>query len=249
MAVDNVVVLSFSSLPLVDKAISKLSLSSSKVLTTKVSGLESKIMALKVLVSLVLIADRFDGVWIFTSGVDSGDLGSGVTIIMDISLACHVCKISEATFKNKLSVSILGLYVGVSLLIWFFQAGKINFMIAKAVNESFFVILDGNFNKNGSHKCASFKKCFDFGLVNSFGGTNSYDVAKTINFLFISSNLVNAVVNCNMCSIGEFFNTDHWAVSVSVDLGGLLNIQLNFLCKQANRDQWKFNFKSADVNK
>ncbi|KAG9303855.1 hypothetical protein G9A89_021437 [Geosiphon pyriformis] len=140
----------------------------------------------------------------------------------------------------------------------FSQADKINSIIAKAVNESFFVVLGGNFNKNGSHKCASFKKCFNFGLVNFFGGSffvktstwaNSHGVAKTINFLFVFSNLVNAVVDCNMCGIGKFFNTDHWAVSVSVGLGGLLDVQLNSLHKQANRDWWKFDFKGADVNK
>ncbi|KAG9294042.1 hypothetical protein G9A89_021210 [Geosiphon pyriformis] len=62
-------------------------------------------------------------------------------------------------------------------------------------------------------------------------------------------NAFNAVVDCNMCDIGKFFNTDHWAVSVSVDLGGLLDVQLNSLHKQVNRDWWKFDFKSADVNK
>ncbi|KAG9294034.1 hypothetical protein G9A89_021202 [Geosiphon pyriformis] len=240
IVVDSVVVPFSSSLPLVNKAISELSLNSSKVFITKIDGLKSKMMALEVLVNS--IADRFDGVWVFTSGVNSGNLGSGITIIMDISLAHHVCKIFKV-FDQLLS---------------FFQAGEINSIIAKAVNESFFVVLGGNFNKNGSHKCASFKKCFDFGLVNSFGGSffvktptwaNSHSVTKTINFLFVFSNLVNAVVDCNMCGVRKFFNTDNWAVSVSVGLGGLLDVQLNSLHKQTNRDWWKFDFKGADVNK
>ncbi|KAG9300054.1 hypothetical protein G9A89_018331 [Geosiphon pyriformis] len=314
MAVNSIVMPSSSSLLLVDKAAPELSLSSSKVLTTKVGGLESKMLALEISVSLVLerldslcsglvwkiatcnvwdmnnpakqeniiywhkdmgnlisiitktklqsktcpwIADRFNGVWVFTSGVDSDNLGSGVAIIMDIFLACYMCKISEISgqllfvrllFKNKLSVSILGLYAGVFLSVWFSQAGEINFMIAKAVNKSSFVVLGGDFNEDGSHKCASFRKCFDFGLVNSFGESslvktltwaNSHGVTKTINFLFISSNLVNAVMNHNV----------YGTVFMSVGLGELLDVQLNSICKQTNMDQWKFDFKGADVNK
>ncbi|KAG9300171.1 hypothetical protein G9A89_010581 [Geosiphon pyriformis] len=123
-----------------------------------------------------IIINRFDGVHVFTSEVDSGYLGFGVAIIMDTSLAHYVCKVSEVPgqilcvrllFKNKLSVSILRLYADASSIVWFFQAGNINFFITKAVNESSFVILGGDFNENGSHKCASFKKCFDLDLVNS----------------------------------------------------------------------------------
>ncbi|KAG9307151.1 hypothetical protein G9A89_016979 [Geosiphon pyriformis] len=288
MAVNSVVVPSSFSLSLINKTASELSLSSSKMLTTKADGLESKMLALKVSVNSVLkrldslcsglvwkiatcnirgmnnpakqkdivhwhkdmgnlisiitetklwskvcpwIANRLNGIQVFTSGVNSGNLGSGVTIIMDTSLTCHVCKIFEVLgwlfsvrllFKNKLSVSILGLYADASLSVQFFQAGKINSMIAKAVNEFFFVVLGGNFNEDGSHKCASFKKCLDFGLVNFFA--NSCGVIKTINFLFIFSNLVNAVVDQNMCGVEEFFNTNHWAVSVSVGLDGLLDV-------------------------
>ncbi|KAG9293147.1 hypothetical protein G9A89_010484 [Geosiphon pyriformis] len=58
MTVDNVVVSSFFSLLLVDKAVPELNLSSSKMLTIKVGGLELKMLALKVSVSLVL--ERLD---------------------------------------------------------------------------------------------------------------------------------------------------------------------------------------------
>ncbi|KAG9297105.1 hypothetical protein G9A89_019386 [Geosiphon pyriformis] len=100
---------------------------------------------------------------------------------MNSSLAHHVSKISEVPgqlflvkllFKNKLSVSILGLYAEASLAVRFSQAFDINSMIAKAINESSFVVLGGNFNKNGSQKCASFKKCLDLGLVNSLDGSS-----------------------------------------------------------------------------
>ncbi|KAG9303650.1 hypothetical protein G9A89_018547 [Geosiphon pyriformis] len=191
--------------------------------------------------------NKFNGVQVFTSGLNSGYLGSGVAIIIDISLAKHVCKDSEVPgwlislkllFKNKLSVLILGLYAGASLVAQFSQAGNINSMIAKAINEFSFVILGGDFNEDNSYKCVNFKKCLDFDLVNSLSKcsyvkmltwANSCGVAKMIDFLFIFSNLVNT------------------AVFMSVDLGGLLDTWLNSLCKQANRDYWKFNFKNEFV--
>ncbi|KAG9298290.1 hypothetical protein G9A89_002778 [Geosiphon pyriformis] len=58
MAVDNIVVPSSSSFPLVNKTAPDLSLSSSKMLTTKIGGLKSKMLALEVLVNLVL--ERLD---------------------------------------------------------------------------------------------------------------------------------------------------------------------------------------------
>ncbi|KAG9306523.1 hypothetical protein G9A89_004720 [Geosiphon pyriformis] len=197
------------------------------------------------------IVNKYDGVWVFISGLESGYLGASVAVVMNSSLAKHVCKVSEVPgwllsikllFKNKLLVFILGLYAGASSAVRFSQAGEVNSLIAKAVNESFFVVLGGNFNEDGSRKCASFKKCLDLGLVNALGGSsheklptwfNSWGIAKTIDFMFISSNLVNAVVG-------------HNAVSVLVGLGGLLNVQLNSVHKQANRDHWKYDCKGVD---
>ncbi|KAG9286494.1 hypothetical protein G9A89_014660 [Geosiphon pyriformis] len=172
------------------------------------------------------IKDKFDGVWVFTSGLDISFLGAEVAIIMNISLACHVCKISEVSswvfsiklfFKNKLSMSILGLYAGASLAVCFTQAGKINFLIAKAVNESSFVILGGDFNENGSYKCTSFKKCSDFGLVNFLSGSlfmkvliwsNFQDVSKIIDYVFVFSSLANTVVHHGILDVSEHFDTD-----------------------------------------
>ncbi|KAG9306676.1 hypothetical protein G9A89_004223 [Geosiphon pyriformis] len=138
--------------------------------------------------------NKFDGVQIFTSGLDSGYLSSGVAIVMDISLARHVCKVSKVPgqllsiklfFKNKLSVFILGLYAGASSI---------------AVNKSFFVVLGGDFNENSLYKSVSFKRCLNLGLVNSLG------VKKTIDFILVSSNLVNTVVNHNVVDA----NRDYW---------------------------------------
>ncbi|KAG9288321.1 hypothetical protein G9A89_021352 [Geosiphon pyriformis] len=213
------------------------------------------------------IANKFDGVRVFTSGLDSGHLGAGVAVIMDVSLACYVCKISEVPgrllsikllFKGKLSVLILGLYAGASLVVWFFQAGEINSLIAKAVNESSFIILGGDFNEDSSHKCASFKRCFDLGLVNFLVDSlaakmptweNSRGVKKTIDYVFVSSSLVNAIVHREVLNVSEHFDTDHQAVSVDLGLGGLLDTCLNSLRKQANKDRWKFDIKSASKAK
>ncbi|KAG9305875.1 hypothetical protein G9A89_016527 [Geosiphon pyriformis] len=192
------------------------------------------------------LADKFDGVQVFTSGLDSGFLSAGMLIIVNSSLVKHIYKVSEVP------VSILGLYAGASSVAQFFQAGEINSLIAKAINESSFIILSGNFNKDGLHKCVSFKKCFDLGLINSLGGSffvksptwcNSHSITKTIDYVFVSSNLVGAVVDRGVDGIEEYFNIDHKTVYVSVELGGLLNVQLNSLCKQANRDCWKYDIK------
>ncbi|KAG9303010.1 hypothetical protein G9A89_006227 [Geosiphon pyriformis] len=229
-----------------------LGLSSSKVLTSKLNSLESKFVALE-----VLIMSKFDGIWVFTFGLDSGHLGSEVAIIMNNFLAQHICKILDISgqlfslrllFKNNLSVSVLELYARASLAVCFSQADNVNSLIARVVNESSFIILGGNFNEDDSHKSASFKKCFDLDLVNSLSEdlykkkatwNNSRGVVKTIDYVFVSSNLVNVILDCGMAGVEKFFNTDHKAVFVSVSLGGLLDVQLNSLCKQ-------YNFKGAD---
>ncbi|KAG9296078.1 hypothetical protein G9A89_011930 [Geosiphon pyriformis] len=187
------------------------------------------------------IMNKFDGVWVFTSGLNSGYLGSGVAIIMNNFLAQHIYKVLDIPgqflflrllFKNNLSVLVLGLYAGASLAVCFSQANNVNFLIARVVNKSSFIILGSDFNKDGSHKSASFKRCFDLGLVNSL-------IAKTIDYVFVLSNLVNAILDRDIAGIEEFFDTDHRIVFVSVGLGGLLDVQLNSLHKQMNKDCWK----------
>ncbi|KAG9302151.1 hypothetical protein G9A89_020585 [Geosiphon pyriformis] len=163
------------------------------------------------------IVNKFNGIQVFTSGLESGYLDAGVVIVMDSFLVRHVCKILEVPgqilsikllFKNKLSVSILGLYTGVSSVAWFSQAGNINSLIAKTVNESSFVIIRDNFNENSSRKYASFKKCLNFGLVNALG------VVKIIDYVLISSNLVNVVMGCGVFGIKKYFDTNYQTVSV-----------------------------------
>ncbi|KAG9290563.1 hypothetical protein G9A89_020933 [Geosiphon pyriformis] len=189
------------------------------------------------------IANKFDGVRVFISGLDSGYFGSDVTIIMNNTLVKHVYKVVEVPgrllsvkllFRNKLSVSILGLYVGASVSAHFSQVDEINSLIAKAVNKSSFVILGSDFNEDGSHRCASFRKCFDLGLVNTLGGssfgrnvtwTNSQEVAKVIDYI--------------VAGVDEYFDTDHRAVAVSMGLSGLLDINLMSFRKQnATAAKW-----------
>ncbi|KAG9305452.1 hypothetical protein G9A89_021170 [Geosiphon pyriformis] len=167
------------------------------------------------------IVDRFAGVRVFTLGLNSGHMGSGVAIIMNSSLAKHVCKVLEVS----------------------------------TVNEFSFVILGGDFNEDRSHKCTSFKKCFDLDLVNFLGGSffaklptwcNSCGVAKTIDYVFLSSNLINAIVDCGMLNVDDFFDTNHKAVFVSMGLNDLLDTSLSSIHKQVNKDHWKFDVKDAN---
>ncbi|KAG9301469.1 hypothetical protein G9A89_006566 [Geosiphon pyriformis] len=97
------------------------------------------------------IANKFPGVRVFTLGLDAEFLGMGIALIMNENLAKHISKISKIPdrllmvcllFKNKQSVSVLGLYMETSLDKHIIQAGFVNFFIAKACNESTFVILD-----------------------------------------------------------------------------------------------------------
>ncbi|KAG9302639.1 hypothetical protein G9A89_007343 [Geosiphon pyriformis] len=63
--------------------------------------------------------------------------------------------------------------------------------------------------------------------------------------MFVSPNLVGAVVDHGVDGIEDYFDTNHKAVYVFVDLGGLLDVQLNSLHKQANRNCWKYDIKNA----
>ncbi|KAG9299377.1 hypothetical protein G9A89_014025 [Geosiphon pyriformis] len=160
--------------------------------------LKFKLVALKISIGSVLA--KLDqlcaglGFLVFVSGLDSGYLDSGIVIIMNIILAKHVYKVSE----------VLG-------------SDKINSLIVKAVSEFSFVVLDNNFNKDDSCSYTSFKKCFNLGLKNLRG------VKKTIDYVFISLNLINTVVNYNIIDVSKHFNTDYWAVFISVglDLNGV----------------------------
>ncbi|KAG9305909.1 hypothetical protein G9A89_016562 [Geosiphon pyriformis] len=210
------------------------------------------------------IVKKFEGVYVFTFGLDFGYLGSSIAVVINDSLARHVCKISEVSswllsikllFKNKLSVLILGLYAGASLMVHLFQADKINSLIARAVNKSLFVVLGGDFNEDGFYRCASFKKCLGLELVNFLVGssavqtltwTNSQGVAKVIDYVFVFANLVSALVHHDVLKISEHFDTNHWAVSVFVGLSRLVNAQLNSFHKQTNMDCWKYDIKSTD---
>ncbi|KAG9295425.1 hypothetical protein G9A89_013454 [Geosiphon pyriformis] len=307
MALDGGLISSTPSVSGADVLDAVFSSSGSKVLTSKVGGLESKISALEALIGSVLarldlfdlvwkfvkcnvqginvpakqtdvvcwhvssenmvsfvtetklksftgpwIKDKFDGVRIFTSGLDVGYFGAGVAIIINNSLACYVSKIEEIPgwivfvqllFKGKLSVTVLGLYTGASPGTRFSQAFEVNSIIAKAVNTSTFVVLGEDFNESGSGRSASFRFCLGLGLVNSFAdhhlaGTpiwcNSREVEKTIDYIFVNKNLSSAVAN---------------AVMVSVGLSGLLNAQLNSLYKQAKKNCWKFRIRDVDSAK
>ncbi|KAG9291836.1 hypothetical protein G9A89_012121 [Geosiphon pyriformis] len=215
------------------------------------------------------IMNKFERVHVFSSGLDKEFLDVGVAIIMNSSLVCHVSKIEDIPgqvilvwllFKDKLSVTVLGLYAGASASAAdrFGQASVINSFIAKAVNSSTFMVLGRNFNKNGSRKSASFKFCSDFSLVNSFAGhlfinastwSNLRGVVKVIDFIFVSRSLSFAVTSHQVEPASEFFDTNHNAVLILIGLGGLLDTSLNSVCKQPNRDRWKFKIKEVGIDK
>ncbi|KAG9292116.1 hypothetical protein G9A89_005260 [Geosiphon pyriformis] len=235
--------------PATPPIVSALGFSSSKILTTKVGCLKSKLVALKALIGFVLVKvfgffplpmsglvwkfavcnvcsinvpakqmDIFEDVYVFTSGLNKSFLSAKIAVIINNSLTHYVSKVKKILgkiilvrflFKGKLSVTILGLYASASSETRFGQALKVNFLIAKAVNSSTFVVLGGDFNENESRRSATFKFCLGLDLVNSFANhhmekaftwSNSQRVEKTIDFIFV-------------CSVSGFFDTDHSDVS------------------------------------
>ncbi|KAG9300290.1 hypothetical protein G9A89_011363 [Geosiphon pyriformis] len=228
-----------SSSPVLENKVVDLGLSSLKVFTFKVGSLESKMIALKIM-------NKFNGLRVFTSGLDIGFYGTGHVSKMN-EISGHLISV-HLLFKNKLSVTILDLYTGVFISTQFSQAADINSMISKVVNSSLFVVLDGDFNKNKSGKSVSFKFCLELGLVNTFDGhslikastwSNSRDVEKVIDFIFVSGNLASVMASHFVDSVSEFFDTDHKSVFISIGLGGLLNAHLISICRQANQDHFK----------
>ncbi|KAG9293941.1 hypothetical protein G9A89_019279 [Geosiphon pyriformis] len=171
------------------------------------------------------IVNKFLGVRMFTLGLDAGFLGAGMALIINEKLAKHVSKIFEILdrllmihllFKNKQSVFVLGLYAETSLDKCIIQAGLVNSFIARAFNESIFVILGGDFNENGNKHSSSF------------------------------SNLSNALVKRCVVNVDKFFNTDHSSVQITISLGRILDPVLRAIRVQANKDKWRFNVKNAD---
>ncbi|KAG9299624.1 hypothetical protein G9A89_020795 [Geosiphon pyriformis] len=213
------------------------------------------------------IMKRFEGVQVFTSGLDVGFCGANMAIFVNNSLARYVSKVEKVKgrvlsicllFKNKLSVSVIGFYACASGGDHFAQTSIINAFIANIVNKSSFVVLGEDFNKDNSVKGVSLRKCLGLGLVNVFSGhflakiptwSNSRSVSKVLDYILISNSLISAVVDCDISSVSEFFNTDHLAVSMSIGLGGLLDAHLNSIHKHVNKDCWKFKIKDADEKK
>ncbi|KAG9292090.1 hypothetical protein G9A89_017990 [Geosiphon pyriformis] len=301
ITLDNMLIFSVFPPLVIADTVADLNLSSSKVLTTKVGGLESKLVALEVSVESVLgndlvwkfamcnvrnscnsvsiftetklkgcepwIKNRFFGLKVFSSRMNSRHCKSGVVIILNNNFAHHVCKISKILrclisvyllFVNKASVMILGLYAGASAGVRFKQAFAVNVLIVSAISSSFYILFGGNFNENGAGRNVSFKKCSDLGLHNILSASfiskfpmwyNSRGVKKTIDFIFVSNYLLSAVFGKCIGRVSDYFNIDHLAVLISVGLDGLLDKQLNTLHKLANTDYWKFNFKDSDAAK
>ncbi|KAG9304068.1 hypothetical protein G9A89_005978 [Geosiphon pyriformis] len=158
------------------------------------------------------IMNKFPGVCIFTSELDTGSSGADMAVIINSFVARHVSKINEIPgrlisikllFKSKLLVTILDIYAGASAGVRFGQALTVNSLITNAINSSFFVILGEDFNELDTKKSASLRKCTNLSLVNSFKGhflasspmwSNSKGVIKVIDYIFVSENLVSALM-------------------------------------------------------
>ncbi|KAG9299249.1 hypothetical protein G9A89_013897 [Geosiphon pyriformis] len=189
----------------------------------------------------IIMETKFPDVHIFTSGLDASSSGASMAVIMNSSVIQHVLKIDKISgqlisiqllFKGKLLVTILGIYAGASASVCFGQAFAVNSMITSTINSSSFVILSGDFNELDTKKSTSLRKCVDLGLVNSFKGhslasspmwSNSRGVKKVIDYIFVSENLVFALMKWDIGMVLEFFNTDHKMISVSIGLGGLFD--------------------------
>ncbi|KAG9301092.1 hypothetical protein G9A89_012475 [Geosiphon pyriformis] len=182
------------------------------------------------------IKDKYDGVQIFTFGLDVGYLGAGIAVVINNSLACYVSKVEvvpgrvisvQLLFKGKLSVTVLSLYAGASASVYLGQASEVNSIIAKAVNTNTFVVLGEDFNEYSSGKSVSFKFCSSLGLVNLFNShylvkaftwCNSRNVERTIDYIFVSGSLSSTVVKYWVSFVSDFFDMDHNAVVMSVGL-------------------------------
>ncbi|KAG9297144.1 hypothetical protein G9A89_019425 [Geosiphon pyriformis] len=294
MALNDMMLASVSPLSAVDDVIHNFGSSFSKVLTSKVGGLKSKMVAFEVSIGLVLeklnhlcsgmnnpvkqedivcwhkymdnvisvvtktkLKDKVHP-WIMNKFNGSGYLDADVAIIMNASLAKHMYKVFKMfsrlisvklLFKNNLSVIVLGLYVSATLVKRLKHSQVVNSMVVEALNGSTFVVLSGDFNENDFGHSTSFKKCLDLGLLNSlhdfslhklFTWSNLRGVQKCIDFILVSNDLRSSSFNQRVYCLVEFFDSDHLVVSMDISLGGLLNSQLNLICKQAAKEKWKY---------
>ncbi|KAG9295325.1 hypothetical protein G9A89_021256 [Geosiphon pyriformis] len=73
-------------------------------------------------------------------------------------------------------------------------------------------------------------------LIKASIWSNSRDAKKTIDYIFVNDSLFLAVTGQIVASVSDYFDTNHKAVVMLVGLGGLLDVQLNGLRKQANKD-------------
>ncbi|KAG9292780.1 hypothetical protein G9A89_006341 [Geosiphon pyriformis] len=157
------------------------------------------------------IMNKFKSMCIFTFGLDSGFLGTGIEKVPSHIVLVHLF------FMSRVLVLIIGLYACAFSSGRLEQTFSVNSFIAWVVNFSSFVVLSGNFNECSSKKSASYEFCLSLGL------SNLKNVEKVIDHILISKTLILAVTSHKINSVSEFFDTNYKAISVLVDLGGLLD--------------------------
>ncbi|KAG9290825.1 hypothetical protein G9A89_010974 [Geosiphon pyriformis] len=155
--------------------------------------------------------------WIINKFDGFGYLDSSVAIIMNVSLVQYMCKVFEVPdqlisvkllFRDKLLVTVLGLYARATLKKRLAYLHVINLIMAKTLNGSTFVVLSRNFNENDFGHSTSFKKFLDLGLLDSL-----QNVQKCIDFILVSNSLHSFFFNQYVYYPVEFFNFDYLVVS------------------------------------
>ncbi|KAG9293380.1 hypothetical protein G9A89_007626 [Geosiphon pyriformis] len=260
----------------VSSGVSNLGSSSSKILTSKVGCLKSKLMALKASIYLVLeksvnILAKQDNVvrW----HVDSGN---------------NISIITETKLKSGIKPWIMNRFPGVRIFMLGLNADSsgadvtviMNFSVAQHVSKIdeipgrlilIRLLFKGKLSVTilGIYAGASASVCFGQAFAVNFmitsainsssfvildGDFNELDTKKSASLRkYVDLGLVNSFKGHSLASLFiavlEFFDTDHKMISVSIGLEGLLNAQLNSIHKQTNKNRWKFDFKNADLSK
>ncbi|KAG9301927.1 hypothetical protein G9A89_020971 [Geosiphon pyriformis] len=213
------------------------------------------------------IKDKFQDVKIFVFSLNSGYTDAEVAIVMNNILAQHMYMVLEISkhfisvclmFSKKILVTFLGLYAGASAQVRFGQANEVNLFIAKHINSSSHVILEGDFNENEVRHSANLKKCFGLGLCNFLMGhlvakystwSNLRGAKKTINYVLVSDYLLPTIIEYKILGVHEFFDTNYSSIVVFVGLNDLLDAHLSAIHRMVNKNYWKFGIENANSTK
>ncbi|KAG9302143.1 hypothetical protein G9A89_020577 [Geosiphon pyriformis] len=170
------------------------------------------------------IMNKFDEVKIFSLSLDKKFLGAGVVIIMNNFLVHYVSKVEK----------VLGCLISV----WLLFKGK---LLVTVLGLYAGVLSRTRFGQAMEINSFIAKALNSNTFVVLGGDFNENDSKKSASFRFFAGQ--------NVVSVSDYFDTNHKAVIVLISLGGLLDVHLNSLHKQANKDCWKFRIADANSSK